>query len=248
MTAISLAAVLAAAMVGGFVQGFAGFGSTLAALPIMTLALDAGAAVPAGCLMALCVNIVLVARLRAHIRTRALLGLVCASLPGAALGLVFMGAVPDAALKGLMGAATLYAAWKLSHAGPAVTAPGKGWAAVAGTAAGFLGVSIGINGPPIVAWTARQPWDAASVKATLTGYFFLTGLVIVGGQAANGLFTPTALTAFVWSLPALTLGLWAGLASCGRVGERVFRLAFLGLLAITGASLSAGAAATLIGL
>ncbi len=239
--------VFLAAGLAGFVQGFAGFGSTLAAIPIMTLALGAGVAVPACCLMAVCINVILTTRLRGHIRMRALAGLVCATLPGAALGIYFMDAVPENVLKGIMGAATLYAAWRLISAGPAVTAPGKGWAAAAGLLAGFLGVSIGINGPPIVAWTARQPWNAPTMKGTLTAYFLLAGIVIVAGQAASGLFTPLAFQAFLYSLPALGLGLWAGGASCGKAGEKAFRFAFLGLLAVTGASLFAGSLAVFFG-
>lgn len=245
MEPLTVVIVLSGAVAAGFVQGFAGFGSTLAALPIFALALDARTAVPAGCLMALCLNAALMIRLHGHIRKGWLAVLLGASLPGAALGVVFLDVVPDAALQALLGAAALYAGLRLLRTGPPESSPGKVWAAAAGALSGFMGVSIGINGPPIVAWIARQPWDSRTVKATLTSYFLLAGLVIVGSQTAGGMFTADALRVFYLSLPALGLGIWAGAGSCGRLGEVVFRRCFLGFLTVMGAVLLARTAIVL---
>jgi len=247
MELVSASVILGAAGLAGFTQGFAGFGSTLVALPILGLVLPARTAVPAACLMALCLNVVLVARLHGHIRRGWLALLVASSLPGAALGVMLLGAAPDQVLKGILGAATLYAAARLFQKGTPETAPSGGWAAAAGVLAGFLGVSIGVNGPPIVAWMARQPWDGRTVKATLTSYFLLAGFVIVGTQAAGGLFTAGTLQVFALSLPALAVGIWAGGASCGRLSEAVFRRAFLSLLGVMGTVLLVRAGAGLFG-
>lgn len=248
MELLAASVVLGAAGLAGFAQGFAGFGSTLVALPILGLVLPARTAVPAACLMALCLNAALVARLHGNIRRGWLALLVASSLPGAALGVMLLGAAPDLVLKGLLGAATLYAAARLLRAGAPEAAPGGGWAAAAGVLAGFMGVSIGVNGPPIVAWMARQPWDARTVKATLTSYFLLAGLVIVGTQAAGGMFNAKTLHVFALSLPALAAGIWAGSASSGRLGETVFRRAFLGFLGVMGTVLLVRAAAGLLAL
>lgn len=246
MELLSAFVILGAAGLAGFAQGFAGFGSTLVALPILGLILPARTAVPAGCLMALCMNAFLVAGLHGHIRRGWLALLVGTSLPGAALGVMLLGAAPDLVMKGLLGAATLYAAARLLRKGEPEAAPGGGWAVAAGVLAGFMGVSIGVNGPPIVAWMARQPWDARTIKATLTSYFLLAGLVIVGTQAAGGMFTAGTLHVFALSLPALIAGIWAGSASSGRLGELVFRRAFLGLLGGMGTVLLVRAAVGLL--
>ncbi|MEG6550931.1 TSUP family transporter, partial [Desulfocurvibacter africanus] len=79
MDTLTLVAITAAAGFAGFTQGFAGFGSTLVALPLLGMVLDVRTAVPVGCLMALAINVVLVARLRSHVQRRPLGWLVAAS-------------------------------------------------------------------------------------------------------------------------------------------------------------------------
>ena len=61
----SLAAALAGiAALAGFTQGFAGFGSTLVAMPMLVALLGVRTAVPVGCLMAVTINVMLTQRLR----------------------------------------------------------------------------------------------------------------------------------------------------------------------------------------
>lgn len=231
MDPLTLAVVALAAALAGFVQGFAGFGSTLVALPLMGAVLDVRTAVPLGCLMALGLNLILGLRLHGQVQGRPLARILAASLPGLALGAVLLGTAPEPLLKALLGLVVLYVALRsLGRTRPG-TAPGPAWTALAGLAAGCLGVCIGINGPPVVAWAARQPWSRDGLRATLAGYFLLAGLIITGVQAAQGLVTGPVGRLLAAALPALALGLWAGTRTSGRVTESSFRLAVRGLLA-----------------
>lgn len=108
---------------------------------------------------------------------------------------------------------------------------------VAGLAAGCLGVAIGINGPPVVAWVARRDWPRPMVLATLNVYFLLAGCGIVGVQAAEGLLTPGVWGFFAAGLAALLLGVRLGLALCGRLDDAAFHRVVSGLLAVIGAAL-----------
>ncbi len=237
MDTLTLAAITAAAGFAGFTQGFAGFGSTLVALPLLGMVLDVRTAVPVCCLMALVVNIVLVARLHPHIQRGALGWLIVASLPGMAVGAWMLGIAPEGLLKGLLGASVLLVVMHSLRVSQPLAPSRKEWLALAGFLAGCLGVCIGINGPPVVAWAARQAWSRNALKATLTSYFLLAGIGIVGVQAANGLVTNHVLLLSAVAMPALAAGLWAGGAYCGRLSDRAFRRCVLALLAVTGATL-----------
>ena len=226
-------AALAAAL-PGFTQGFAGFGSTLVALPLLGAVLPVRMAVPACCLMAVTINLLLASRLRPHIEWRPLGRILAFSLPGMALGAVVLGLAPAPVLKAMLGAAILLVSLH-SLATPAKTPrPGPLLAPLAGFTAGFFGVCIGINGPQIVAWASRQCFDRDRLKGTLAAYFFLAGVVIVGVQTAEGLVDQEVLGLYMITLPALGAGVWAGFAASGRMSEEAFRKAVLIFLAATG--------------
>lgn len=234
---VGVVLVVAGALLGGFVQGFSGFGSTLVSLPIFGLALEVRTAVPAGCLMALAINLMQVTRLRRHVQGRDLTWLLVANVPGMALGVWFSEVAPEALLRGVLGAVVLLLA-VTSPAGVATgRGPGRGWGLLAGVVSGGLGVALGINGPPVVAWATRQPWTREALKSFLAAYFLLTGLATVAVQWRQGLMTGRVLALAGWSLPVLLAGVWLGHGLSGRVGEKAFRRSLAGLLAGTGALL-----------
>lgn len=224
-------------VLAGFTQGFTGFGSTVVALPVLGWFMEMREAVPAGCLMALALNAVLVARLRGHAQGGALLLLLGVSLAGMAVGEVSLSRAPEPLLKCLLGLVILYACLGGVRAGFSARTAGRGWGVAAGLVAGAMGVSIGVNGPPIVAWAARQGWTREAFKATLTLYFLLSGLCIVVAQGAQGRIDGQTLKYAAATLPGMLLGLWIGNACCGKVQDRTFRLAVYGLLTAMGLSL-----------
>ncbi len=231
--------VAAASALAGFTQGLAGFGSTLVAMPVLVTLLPVREAAPLCCLLALTTNLVLVlgTRLRRCVQRRELALLLVCSAPGAALGAWVLASAPESALRALLGAGVLGMALLSFLKGRPRRAPGLGWAALAGLAAGSLGVAIGVNGPPVVAWSARQGWGKDALKATLFAYFLCAGAAIVAIQAYQGLATPRVLGLYGLGLPALAAGFTTGHLCSGRLDEAVFRRVMLALLATTGAVL-----------
>lgn len=247
----TVGAVSAAALAAGFTQGFAGFGSTVIALPLLVAVLGLRVAVPLGCLMALAINVALVGRMLGHVRRGPLAVLLLTSLPGMAVGGRLLSVAPEAWLEGLLGtmvlAFTVFAARTASASddggtpAPSVHAAGtlpRHVATVAvGLVSGALGAAVGINGPPVVAWAMRQGWGRHALKATLAGYFLLAGVGIVGAQGLHGEITGRVLLLFCVGLPALAAGLYGGHLCFGRLDEATFRKVLLGLFAVSGAGL-----------
>ncbi len=246
----TLGAVSAAALAAGFTQGFAGFGSTVIALPLLVAVLGMRVAVPLGCLMALTINVALVGRLFGHMRRGPLTVLLLTSLPGMAVGGRLLSVAPEAWLEGLLGAMvlafTVFAARTAptgndDGAAPPLHAAGTPLRHVVtvavGLVSGALGAAVGINGPPVVAWAMRQGWGRHALKATLVGYFLLAGVGIVGAQGLHGELTGRVLLLFCAGLPALAAGLYGGHLCFGRLDEAAFRRVLLGLFAVSGAGL-----------
>lgn len=232
-----LVAVSLGAMFAACVQGMLGFGTTLVALPIISLALPLRQAVPVCCLLALAINALLTWRLMRHLRVRALLFLLGISLPGMVLGARVLTEAPENALRLLLAVVILVSVWRGMRPRAARRAVGLAWGLGAGLLAGAMGVCLGINGPPIAAWVHRQDWSREAMRATLGAYFLLAGVGIVGVQAWQGLVSARVVGAFASGLPALFLGLWLGMSACRRMDARLYRLAVQGFLAVIGVSL-----------
>lgn len=239
--------VAAAALLAGFTQAFAGFGSTLVAMPFLALTLGVREAVPLGCLMALSINVLLVARLGRHAHGASLVMLLAAALPGKVLGLLFLYTAPEVLLKLLLGLIVLALALRMPGLESSHAPLDRRWAVIAGFASGCMGVALGINGPPVVGWAACQRWSRTALKATLTAYFLCDGILIVGLQSTQGFMTARVLDLYAKSLPLLMTGVLAGWICCGKVSDIVFRRTVLTLLAATGVTLlwQAGAQAVM---
>ena len=225
----------AGGFLGGFVQGLAGFGSTLLALPVLAMGMDMRLAVPVCTTLSLCLNTALTSRLHPHIRKDALILLLCGAIPGTPLGVSALRSVPGHWLKAALALGILVFvlfSWRTGRAAPSGRA-GRFWGLAAGFTAGCLGGAIGVNGPPVVAWMCRQGFDRNALRGTLTAFFLLAAGTVVAAQAVAGLVTIGVLWRAAVAVPALLAGMTAGMACCGRIGESDFYRVVLGLLALT---------------
>ncbi|EKO38813.1 MAG: putative permease [Solidesulfovibrio magneticus str. Maddingley MBC34] len=238
-----------AAFAGGFTQGLAGFGSTLVALPILALVLDLKVAVPVCTTLAVTLNIVMIVRLRGHVRRGLLVLLIASSLPAMPFGAYILRVVSGDWLKLALAVAILVFVVVQGRPGAQASTAGlgRGWGVLAGLVAGGMGGAIGINGPPIVAWMSRLGLPRDALRATLVSYFFLAGCGVVASQAGAGLVTGAVLGRTGLALPALGAGIFAGMKLCGRVSEAAFRRIILAILAFNAVMLLAQGLAGLIG-
>jgi uncharacterized protein len=222
------------ALLAGFTQGLSGFGSVLVALPLLALFLDFNTAVPLVSTWGMTINLILVVQLRPHMRLQHIGPLTVAALPGIPLGVYILTHVAvrvlELLLGGLLVVFSLYFLWS----GGKTRRLSRGWAYVAGFSSGILGGSLASSGPPVIVYTALQPWPKDEIKSTLTGYFFLSGLVIIAAQAVSGLFTPEVLNLSLFSIPFIVLGVFLGSAFYHRLATARYRQIVVGLITLLG--------------
>lgn len=219
---------------GGFLQGLTGFGSILTSLPLLAMFMDIRTVIPLISLFALVINGVLFLQLRKHVHWRKLIAMLAATLPGIPLGVHALKTWnPGWLTLGIGIILVLFSAYSLL-AHPRPRNLGRGWAAFAGFLAGALGGSIGANGPPVIVYSALQPWNKHEIKSMLCAYFFTAGLCISTTHLLSGLITSQVATFFVAGLPSLGLGLAGGMFAYRHIpGESYRRIALL-LLGILG--------------
>jgi uncharacterized membrane protein YfcA len=236
--AATLAALGGVAVVVAFaatIQLAAGFGFGLAAVPLLSLVIDAHDAVVVALTLATLTNGV-----QAWAGRRdADRGIAGRMLGGAVIGLpagllVFLRA-DERILAAVIGVAVLASVaviargLDLRHAGPGLDLAG-------GAVAGALTMSAGVNGPPLVFVLQARHVDAVRFRATITAVFFVLDVVSVAVFTATGDLDRDVVRAVGAALPALGLGAATGIAIRGHLDARRFRALVLGLLTATGAS------------
>jgi hypothetical protein len=209
-----------------------GFGNALIAMPLLVLLLDLKTATPLVALVGIVTALVMLLREWRQLEIREVLSLLLASLAGIPVGLYLLVSLPENIIKGILGLVLiLFGVFNLTG----FTLPkrkGKWLALPFGFFSGILGGAYNANGPPIVIYGLLKGWNKEKFRATLQGYFFVTGLVVAAGHGFSSLWSRQVLIYFLASLPVVILGVLAGERLADRFTEEQFNRA-LNLILIT---------------
>ena len=227
---IALAFIILAA---GFLQGLTGFGFVLIALPLLDMFIPLKTIIPLVCLLALFISLTLSIQLRKAIVFSNIALLFAATVPAIPIGVYVLKHVPPQYLGIALGLLMIsFTAYQLL-ANPVPRHLGHPWTVLAGFLSGVLGASIGAGGPPVIIYSATQPWEKDRAKGTLAFYFLVSGAMVSSMHAASGLITREVLRLFVLSLPSMFIGILIGLYAYSRLSDAHYRkLAFVLVLGL----------------
>jgi uncharacterized membrane protein YfcA len=228
-TELILLALVAAA--GGAVQGSMGFGQNLVLVPVVALVVPE--AVP-GALVALGIPLTVIMAVREWhgVDWSGLGWILVGRVPGTVLGVLIVALVSGDLLAALAGFAVL-AGVALSLL-PRRVPVNRETACTAGAAAGVLGTTAAIDGPPLALLYQRHPGH--TIRATLACAFFVGALMSFGALVSAGQVHGWQLLLAACLSPALLLGLALSTLVTRLVGGRSLRPAVLTVVAIAGAA------------
>lgn len=221
-------------LLGGFTQGFTGFGSVLVALPLLTLFLEIRTVIPLVCLFALVINVIIIIQIHKHIQLSKVRVLLVAAVPGIVFGVYILKTVPAQFLETAIGLVLVGFGFQRLFAQAPEREIADSWGWLFGFLSGVLGGSIGAGGPPVIIYTSLQPWGKYSVKSTLTAYFLVSSVVISSTHGVNHLITARVLELFIMGIPALVAGVLAGSWLFGRADSGSYRKILFFLLILLG--------------
>lgn len=222
------------AFIGGLVQGLAGFGVMLVALPLMAFFINIKTAIPLIVLLGTVINLILIFQLSGHFSVKNWLPLLLASLPGIPAGVYIHKTVSQRPLEILVGAVLIITSANTWFRFRPQKALGHFWAGVSGFAAGCLAGSIGTSGPPVVIYTSLQPWTKSEIKATLVAFFMVNGVGVAAFYLFHGFFTIKVFSLFAWCAVPLVAGVFTGSRLYGRIDDESYKNAVLWLLCVLG--------------
>ncbi|MGA2362277.1 MAG: sulfite exporter TauE/SafE family protein [Candidatus Aminicenantales bacterium] len=227
--------VVAVIFTAAFVRSALGFGDAVIAMPLLAASAGLKTAAPLVAFMGPAISILILAKHWQSADLRSAAKLIAASIAGIPLGIYLLTRLPEAPLRAALGIIVLlYGLFGLLKPAMRIENEKAGLPYIVGFIAGILGGAYNINGPPAVIYGMLKGWPPERFRATLQGYFLPTGLIILLGHGAAGLWTGQVLRLFAYSLPALCLGVWLGGKVHSRVPERRFRQAVYASLVIMG--------------
>jgi uncharacterized membrane protein YfcA len=221
-------------LAAGFTQGFTGFGSALIMLPLLTMLLGVKTVVPLVILLGLCINVILLPQVFRYVDWKRIITLLTANVPGILVGVYILKTMSTGFLEMVIGVLLVAFPSYLMSRGVPQREVARGWVWPVGFLSGVLGGSVGAGGPPVIIYTAMQPWGKHAIKSTLVGFFLLTSIVASVAQAAGGLVTREVLSLFASGLSALVMGVFAGSYLFGRVDSDAYRKVLNVLLILLG--------------
>ncbi len=220
-------------------QGLSGFGFGLVSVPLLQLVLGMRSTLSLVTLVSSVVTAALFWSYRQQFKLAPVLRLSLASLFTIPLGVCtapFLG--EDLLRTGLALVLVSYSSYTLFQPQmPPLLHPS--WAYLFGSLSGLLTGASNVGGPPVVIYAHCQRWDPTTFKSNLQAFFLLTTGSILLSRGAQGSYTPEIWRLFFLCLPAVGLGIGAGLFCSQFLDPDRFRqmvlvfLIGLGLLLLT---------------
>lgn len=218
-------------------QTLSGFGFALLVMPLLTLVMGLGTAVPLVSLIAVTLYAVNLARYRRSINLGELKRLALAAALGVPVGLWVVTSVPETAVKFLLGLLLIaYALYAFFNPTLAFAVP-KGWGYGVGFISGCLGGAYNVPGPPVIVYGSLRQWPRDEFRAVLQALFLLQGTLVVIGHSVMGDVTTAVLTFYLTAIPALFLGIFTAARLDARINKVQFRKLVTVLIFVLGVSL-----------
>jgi uncharacterized membrane protein YfcA len=234
MNASVLAVVLLIVAFAAVVRSTFGFGDALVGMPLLALVIPIRTATPLMALVGPTLAFLIVARVWRGVDLRSTVVLIAATIAGIPFGLYVLKNVRERLINLVLAIVIiLFALYSLLRPELRRLRSGR-LAPLFGLAAGVLGAATNTNGPPVVFYGALRGWEPDAFRATIQGYFLVTGPALLVGQGAAGLLTAQVWRFYLCALPLIVGAVWIGTKFSRRIPAARFYRWVYGLLLAAG--------------
>ncbi len=196
---------------GGFMQGFAGFGLVLIVVPLLSTMIDVKMAIPIAGVFSWLVSVPLVLKMHRHVQWQAVGFLVIGAFPGAFIGADLLKHLSASVILMALGLILIMSSlYALSGYQQRLGHNSKWLTCSIGFVSGVLGSGVGASGPPVIAYTSMLPWHSHEIKATLVAFFMLQMIGAMLSFWTKGLLTPEVSFYVLKALPGFVIGVVGG--------------------------------------
>jgi len=234
MSVSVLAAVLLIVAFAAVVRSTFGFGDALVGMPLLALVIPIRTATPLMALVGPTLAFLIVVRAWRRVDLRSTVVLIVATVAGIPFGIYVLKNVRERLVDLVLASVIiLFALYSLLRPELRQLRSSRS-APLFGLVAGVLGAATNTNGPPVVFYGALRGWEPNAFRATIQGYFLVTGPALLVGQGAAGLLTGQVWRAYICALPLIVGAVWIGLKFSRRIPAAKFYRWVYGLLLAAG--------------
>ncbi|MEA3408225.1 MAG: sulfite exporter TauE/SafE family protein [Chloroflexota bacterium] len=218
--------VVGVILLGGLIQGTAGFGLGLFSMGMLIMLVPVSEAVvfvAVGSLVSTMLNWWTV---RESLPWPEMWPILISSLPTTALGIYALCNLESGILQ--IGVALMILAGCAVALWPSQTTRidrAFPWAYIAGLIGGLFGGGLNMGGPPIVLYTLLRGWKKSKAKSIMATYFLMIGTLRLILLVTTGVATRELLKQSLWVIPASLIASYVGTRIFDRMSTRVFRYA-----------------------
>ena len=220
-------------MGAAFVIGAIGFGFGLTTSPILLLVHDPQTVVIVINTVAIIAFALVLVETRDQLRNRELGPMAIAAVLGTPIGVFALSTLDPTVLRIAIGVLVLLltamvifnAEWRVPY--PRISGPILGLISSAST------TGLAIGGPILVLFFLGRRMGRQGVRAFMAFFFTIMYITAAIGYAIQGLFTTERLILIAAAAPAVALGYWIAIRLTGRMNERVFRPAVVGVILVS---------------
>lgn len=200
-----------------------GFGGALIAMPTVSILLGLATTSPLVALMQSTMTALLFFKDRKNIEFGPIWRLVVASFVGIPLGVYFLQAVPEAAMRLLLGL-FLIVVGGLNLFNIEVRFPETDAMTYAvGFVNGILAGAYNLIGPLIVMYCASRNWSPTKFRGMLQGYFICINGFVLFNHYWQGMWTPTVFRYYWIGLPIVVVAFFLGNMIHYRLNPELFK-------------------------
>jgi hypothetical protein len=214
-----------------FTQSVTGFGLALVSMPILAGLIGIRTATPLIVLVAIVAEIILVLRYKSEINLRAVWRLTVAGAIGIPVGVWALKEFEEQIVLTVLGVLiVLYSLYALLNLRlPSLER--NVWPYGFGFVSGVVGGAYNVAGPLVIIYGNCRNWQPKEFKGNLQGFFLVGSVVAVISHALASNITQDVVNNFILSLPAIGIGLVAGLSLDKYLNPVVFRkIVLVGLI------------------
>ncbi len=240
MGAVDIWTTVAVVLVAAMVQSTTGFGFSLLAVPLLSLAIPTEIAVVVAATLGTLTSSVQAIGEREHGDRPTIRRMLVGAAIGAPFGLILLSVASNRQLKfGL--AAVILAFLIINLRGITIERGSRVVDVVAGTISGVLNTSLSTNGPPLVMALHARHLAPSVFRGTISAVFAGTGVITVGLFLASGRYNSDVRELLVVAVPAMVIGYATGARLRRHIDPPRFRQAVMGLLTATAIVTAVGA-------
>ncbi len=230
-----------ATFVASVLQGATGFGFGVLVVPAFLLVLPAPTAIQATILVGGTMMTIMALRAWRDVPWPMMARFICGAVLSAPVGVWFLRQAPDELIKLMVGTTLIgfliYIAvrrWRTRATPPATDVAAHPLReAVVGVCGGLMGGGLGMPAPPLLVYFGLQRTAQAIARPAMIMFLWLSLWGIAGMTLASGGFAAGAPTLAAWMLAPMLGGYMLGHWLSARIGQNLFEILTLGVLAAT---------------